>query len=342
MKRFFLFLMVLALGAAALALAGRAYLEGWSARPLAVQDREVITVPAGSSLYRLSHQLETAGQLDSAALFRLYGRFHDSKGQIKAGDYELLPGMTAADLYRKLERGEVLQYSVTLVDGQSFASFRETLRNTPKLVYTLDQQDIGELLIAWGSEHSHPEGLFFPDTYTFQNGDTDVSILQRAYLRTQQLLQSAWETRSADLPYRSPYEALIMASIIEKETGVPQERGEIAGVFVNRLRLKMRLQTDPTVIYGMGDRYEGRIRRSHLQEYTPYNTYRISGLPPTPIANPGKAAIDAALHPAPTRALYFVAKGDGSHQFSVTLAEHEAAVRRYQHKRRADYRSSPQ
>lgn len=342
MKRILLLLVVSALSAVLLLLAGRSYVEWWSTRPLALQAREVISVPSGSSLYRLSQQLEASGQLDNALLFRLYGRLHASKGRIKAGDYELVPGMSAADLYRKLERGEVLLYSVTLVDGQSFASFRETLRNTPKLVYTLDQQDIGELLKAWGSEQSHPEGLFFPDTYTFHSGDTDVSILQRAYVRMQQVLESAWDARADNLPYATPYEALIMASIIEKETGVPEERGEIAGVFVNRLRLNMRLQTDPTVIYGMGERYQGRIKRTHLQEYTPYNTYRITGLPPTPIANPGKAAIEAALNPAPTRALYFVAKGDGSHHFSVTLAEHEAAVRRYQLNRRADYRSSPQ
>ena len=342
MKRYLLFLGVLVLAISALLLTGRVYLEIWSARPLAVQAPEVLTVPTGSSLYRLSYRLEDAGMLSSARMFRLYGRFHDSKGQIKAGDYEIMPGMTAADLYRKLESGDVLQYSVTLVDGQTFASFREILRATPKLVHTLDEQDIGELLMSWGSEYDHPEGQFFPDTYTYQNGDTDVSILHRAYQRMRQQLEAAWESRSEGLPYKTPYEALIMASIVEKETGVPEERGEIAGVFVNRLRLKMRLQTDPTVIYGLGDRYKGNIKKSHLNQYTPYNTYRIEGLPPTPIANPGKAAIDAALHPAPTKALYFVAKGDGSHQFSVTLADHEAAVRQYQRKRRADYRSSPQ
>ena len=340
MKRYLLLLGVLVLGVSALLLAGRVYLEIWSRQPLSLQAVEEISVPPGSSLYQLSHQLEQSGMIDSARLFRLYGRFHTGKGQIKAGDYALVPGMTAADLYQKLDRGDVLQYSVTLVDGQTFASFRETLRKTPKVVFTLDKQDIGDLLKSWGSEQSHPEGQFFPDTYTYQNGDTDASILQRAFQRMQQQLGSAWETRSENLPYRTPYEALIMASIVEKETGVPEERGQIAGVFVNRLRLNMRLQTDPTVIYGMGERYNGNIRKDDLNEFTPYNTYRIDGLPPTPIANPGKAAIDAALHPAPTDALYFVAKGDGSHQFSVTLEDHEAAVRQYQHKRRADYRSS--
>lgn len=342
MKRYLLLLGVLVLGASALLLAGRVYLEVWSSRPLSVQATEVISVPSGSTLHQLSAQLEASGMIDSARLFRLYGRLHVGKGHIKAGDYEVIPGMSAADLYQKLDSGAVLQYTVTLVDGQTFASFRATLSKTPRLVQLLDQHDIGDLLRSWGSQQSHPEGLFFPDTYTYQSGDSDISILQRAYTRMQQQLLAAWETRAEDLPYRTPYEALIMASIVEKETGVPEERGQIAGVFVNRLRLNMRLQTDPTVIYGLGERFNGNIKKAHLNEYTPYNTYRIDGLPPTPIANPGKAAIDAALHPAPTDALYFVAKGDGSHQFSVTLAEHEAAVKKYQHKRRADYRSSPQ
>lgn len=341
MKRYLFISGVLILAVLALLLACRIYVEVWSERPLSVQSIEVVSVPSGSSLYQLSSQLEQAGMIDSARLFRLYGRLHAGKGQIMAGDYQITPGLTAADLYDKLDRGEVIQYSVTLVDGQTFASFCATLAKTPKLVSTLGQQDIGQLLKSWGSEHSHPEGLFFPDTYTYQNGDTDVSVLLRAYQRMQQQLQTAWANRAEGLPYRSAYEALVMASIIEKETGVAAERGQIAGVFVNRLRLNMRLQTDPTVIYGMGDRYEGNIRKTDLNELTPYNTYRIDGLPPTPIANPGMAAIDAALHPAPTDALYFVAKGDGSHQFSVTLADHEKAVREFQKKRRTDYRSAP-
>lgn len=342
MKRLFLLLSVLVLTVSAMFLAGRVYLEWWGSRALNLSGPDVITVPAGSSLYQLSAELERIGILDSARLFRLYGRLHPAKGQIRAGEYALAPGMTPADFYQNLQSGAVLQYSVTLVDGQSFASFCDTLRRTDKLVYTLHDQNIGDLLAAWGSEQRHPEGMFFPDTYVFQRGDTDVSVLQRAYQRMQQQLQAEWRNRAEGLPYKTPYEALIMASIVEKETGAPHERAEIAGVFVNRLRMGMRLQTDPTVIYGLGERYKGNLKKSHLNEYTPYNTYRIQGLPPTPIANPGQAAINAALHPAPTAALYFVAKGDGSHQFSVTLAEHEKAVKQFQHKRRADYRSSPQ
>ncbi len=342
MKRLFLLAIVLVLVVTAVLLSGKVFLTWWSEQPLLVESPAPINVPSGSSLYQLSHKLEKKGVVSSALLFRMYGRFHPGQGQIKAGEYELTPGMSAAELYAKLETGAVIQYSVTLVDGQTYASFLDALRNSPKLKFSLDQQDIGALLTSWGSATRHPEGLFFPDTYTFRKGDTDVSILQRAFERMQTQLNTAWSERAEGLPYTSPYEALIMASIVEKETGVPEERAQIAGVFVNRLRKNMRLQTDPTVIYGLGDRYQGNIKKTHLSEYTPYNTYRINGLPPTPIANPGKAAIEAALHPAPTKALYFVAKGDGSHQFSVTLSEHDAAVKQYQRKRRTDYRSAPQ
>lgn len=186
-----------------------------------------------------------------------------------------------------------------------------------------------------------PEGRFFPDTYRFVRGMSDVELLQQAYMRLDEVLAQEWAERATDLPYRDPYQALIMASLVEKETGIPQERGQIAGVFVRRLRLGMMLQTDPTVIYGMGERYNGRITRADLREPTPYNTYTIAGLPPTPIAMVGREAIHAALHPADGTSLYFVARGDGSHVFSDDLNDHNSAVREYQLKRRADYRSSP-
>ncbi len=186
------------------------------------------------------------------------------------------------------------------------------------------------------------EGWIYPDTYSYTKGTRDIDVLRRAYQRMQQVLAEEWEARSQPLPLSSPYEALILASIVEKETGAPEERAAIAGVFVRRLQKNMRLQTDPTVIYGMGDNYRGNIRRSDLTRYTPYNTYKIDGLPPTPIANPGREAIHASLHPAPGKALYFVAKGDGRHQFSATLVEHNRAVQVYQKRqRRQDYRSSP-
>ena len=341
MKRVFLILSGFVLLVMIVVASGLLYLRHWSGQPLLVSSRQVVEVEPGFSLYHVAHLLQREGMLKHGLLLRLYGRLQPSHAMIQAGEYEITPGMTPAMLLHKLESGEVVQYSVTLVDGQTFAAFEQSLKETGKITITLDKVKIGDLLHQWGDSHTNPEGQFFPDTYQFRKGDTDVSILHRAYLRMQQQLQSAWENRAQDLPYKTPYEALIMASIVEKETGEPGERAEIAGIFVNRLKKHMRLQTDPTVIYGLGDQYKGNLTKAHLSEYTPYNTYRIEGLPPTPIANPGLAAIDAALHPAPTKALYFVAKGDGSHQFSDTLAEHEAAVRKYQRNRRADYRSSP-
>mgnify|MGYP000117690741 FL=1 len=204
----------------------------------------------------------------------------------------------------------------------------------------LSNQEIEKLLGLEAT--SHLEGQFYPDTYNFHKGDSDLDILKRAHNRLKTILGEEWAARQKDLPLESAYEALILASIIEKETGVPEERPEIAGVFVRRLQKKMRLQTDPTVIYGLGDNYQGNITRKHLRQDTIYNTYRISGLPPTPIALVGRAAIHAALNPKPGKSLYFVAKGDGSHYFSATLEEHNKAVRKFQLKRRSDYRSSAQ
>lgn len=342
MKRYLLFLYMAVLLIALLAVMALFYLHYWGQSPLPIHEKTVVEVESGSSVYRLSQQLEEKSLVNSALVFRVYGRLRRLNGIIQAGEYELTPGMTPADLYRNLAGGVVVQYRVTLVDGQTLDSFQAALKQEPRLVHTLDKVNLLELVRQWGSDRPGLEGLFYPDTYVFRRGDTDVSVLQRAYQRMQQQLEDSWVHRAPDLPYRNAYEALIMASIIEKETGVAEERPLIAGVFVNRLQQGMRLQTDPTVIYGMGDRYQGNITKADLQAFSPYNTYVIDGLPPTPIANPGRAAIEAALHPASTRALYFVAKGDGSHHFSVTLEEHEKAVRTYQMKRRADYRSSTQ
>ncbi|HVL02706.1 MAG TPA: endolytic transglycosylase MltG [Dongiaceae bacterium] len=319
---------------------GLFYLHFWGETPMPVTETTVVEVEPGSSVYRLAQQLEDRQLVNSAFVFRLYGRLRQLTGIIHSGEYELTPGMTPADLYRNLANGVVLQYTVTLVDGQTIEQFRKTLQSTPKLVYTLDKTNLADVARAWGASSPSLEGMFYPDTYVFRRGDSDVSVLQRAYQRMQQQLDDAWTHRAPDLPYRNSYEALIMASIVEKETGVADERPLIAGVFVNRLRKSMRLQTDPTVIYGMGERYNGNITKNDLLAYSPYNTYAIDGLPPTPIANPGRAAIEAALHPAPTDALYFVAKGDGSHHFSTTLEAHEKAVQEFQMKRRSDYRST--
>lgn len=342
MKRYLLFIYMTVLVVALIAVSALFYLHFWGETPLPVEAPTVIEVEPGSSVYRLSQQLEEKSLIHSAFVFRVYGRLRRLNGVIHSGEYELNPGMTPADLYRNLANGVVLQYTVTLVDGQTVDSFQKALQQAPKLVYTLDKVSLADEAKKWGDSRPGLEGLFYPDTYVFRRGDTDVSVLERAYKRMQEQLEDAWTHRALDLPYKTSYEALIMASIVEKETGVAGERPLIAGVFINRLRQGMRLQTDPTVIYGMGERYKGNITKADLLAYTPYNTYVIDGLPPTPIANPGRAAIEAALHPASTKALYFVAKGDGSHHFSNTLDEHEKAVQEYQMKRRSDYRSSTQ
>ncbi|NQD79460.1 endolytic transglycosylase MltG, partial [Pseudomonas sp. CrR14] len=228
-----------------------------------------------------------------------------------------------------------------LVEGWSFRQVRAALARQDKLELTLSKLSDDEIMAKLGQPGLNPEGRFFPDTYRYVRGMSDLDLLKQAHKRLQVVLDEEWANRSESLPYKNPYEALIMASMIEKETGVPEERGEIAGVFVRRLAIGMRLQTDPTVIFGLGERYQGRITRAHLREPTPYNTYTIDGMPPTPIALVGREAIHAALHPVAGKALYFVARGDGSHVFSETLDAHNRAVREYQLKRRADYRSSP-
>ena len=244
-------------------------------------------------------------------------------------------------LLEKWRSGDVLQYRGTWVEGCNFRQVRSALAQEDKLQQTLSDISDSELMRMLDQANVHPEGRFFPDTYNFVRGQTDLDILRQASQRLQKVLAQEWDQRAENLPYRSPDEALIMASIIEKETGVAHEREEIAGVFMRRLKIGMLLQTDPTVIYGMGDSYTGKITRADLRKPTPYNTYVISGLPPTPIAMVGREAIYAALHPKAGKSLYFVARGDGSHVFSNNLAEHNKAVREYQIKRRADYRSSP-
>ncbi|HEX8595235.1 MAG TPA: endolytic transglycosylase MltG, partial [Pseudomonas sp.] len=228
-----------------------------------------------------------------------------------------------------------------LVEGWNFRQVRAALAKQPKLEQALTGLSDNELMAKLGHPDVYPEGRFFPDTYRYVRGMTDVELLKQAYNRLDEVLDEEWAKRAADVPYTDPYQALIMASLVEKETGVPQERGQIAGVFVRRLRLGMLLQTDPTVIYGLGERYNGKLTRAHLKEATPYNTYVIAGLPPTPISLVGREAIHAALNPVSGSSLYFVARGDGSHVFSADLDAHNAAVREFQLKRRADYRSSP-
>lgn len=310
-------------------------------QPLQLEHEIVLSAPAGSTPTGLLLQLEQQGVLHGAFWLRLSWRLQGHVQPLHSGEYELTPGMNVTQLLEKWRSGDVLQYRVTLVEGWNFRQVRAALAQQDKLQQTLGDVSDSELMRRLDQANLHPEGRFFPDTYNFTRGQSDLDILRQANQRLQKVLAEEWAQRAEDLPYRNPDEALIMASIIEKETGVAREREEIAGVFIRRLAIGMLLQTDPTVIYGMGERYTGKITRADLRKPTAYNTYVISGLPPTPIAMVGREAIYAALHPKAGKSLYFVARGDGSHVFSNTLAEHNKAVREYQIKRRADYRSSP-
>ena len=248
---------------------------------------------------------------------------------LRSGEFELTPGMSGREMVARLSSDNIVTYRLTIPEGWTFAQMRRALAEAPKLEHRTQDMSDAEVMAALGHEDEHPEGRFFPDTYRYHKGMTDLALLERAYARMDNMLRDAWAGRSDDLPLETPYEALILASLIERETGVPNERRRIAGVFVRRLERGMRLQTDPTVIYGMGEDYDGNITRDDLRRETPYNTYVIDGLPPTPIAMPGEASLEAAVDPASGDALYFVSRGDGSHYFSSTLAEHNAAVRRY-------------
>lgn len=310
-------------------------------QPLALDQVRMLDVQVGDTPGGLFRKLEAEGLLEDSVWLRLYWRMNLAQQPLHSGEYRLTPGMTAREMITLWQKAEVVQYSLTMVEGWSFRQLRQALTAQPKLQQTLTGLSDEEVMVRLGHAGMHPEGRFFPDTYSYTRGTSDLELLQRAYVRLQAVLEEEWAQRSEGLPYRDAYQALIMASIIEKETGVPHERGEISGVFVRRLARGMLLQTDPTVIYGMGEGYRGRITRSDLRRPTPYNTYTQAGLPPTPIAMVGREAIHAALHPAEGKSLYFVARGDGSHVFSNNLADHNRAVREFQLKRRADYRSSP-
>ncbi|MDH0140811.1 endolytic transglycosylase MltG [Aquipseudomonas alcaligenes] len=342
MIRKLLLLLVAGLVALVLALA----LAGWSLRsaldqPLKLESERLIEVVPGDTPGGLLNRLEGEGVLDGAFWLRLYWRFNLPGQALHSGEYRLTPQQSARDLLELWRRGEVVQYSLTLVEGWSFRQVRAALVRQEKLEQRLADLDDKALMDRLGLAGVSPEGRFFPDTYRYVRGMSDQDLLKQASARLDQVLDEEWARRADGLPYRKPYDALIMASMVEKETGVAEERGQIAGVFVRRLRSGMRLQTDPTVIFGLGERYNGNLTRAHLQQPTPYNTYVIDGMPPTPIALAGREAIHAALNPVAGKSLYFVARGDGSHVFSETLEQHNRAVREYQLKRRADYRSSP-
>lgn len=296
-------------------------------------DQRDLAVGRGASLTAVATELKGRGVLPDTTRFVLLGRLSGHAGAIKAGTYELPERITPLRLLEKLERGEFAQASITFIEGWTFDQFRQALDAHPGVAHHSRGLSAADLLARVGASETHPEGLFFPDTYQFARGASDLQVLQAAYRAMRRALDEAWATRSDGLPLSTPYQALILASIVEKETGRPQDRGMIAAVFVNRLRRNMLLQTDPTVIYGLGARFDGNLRRVHLETDGPYNTYTRSGLPPTPIAAPGRQALNATLHPAASEALYFVARGDGTSAFSNTLDDHNNAVRRYQLKR---------
>lgn len=292
-----------------------------------------LLVKPGSSLRAVARDLAEQQVLEHPAYLVLLGRYLDLDSRIKAGEYQLAPGLTPEQLLHQLSEGKVVQHGITLIEGETFKQMMARLRLDPVLEHTLVSDRPEDVMREIGYPGLHPEGRFLPETYYFPRGTTDVDLLRRAYLDMENFLQQAWPERDPGLPFDTPYEALILASIVEKETAVPEERPRIAGVFVRRLEKGMKLQTDPTVIYGMGDSYDGDIRFRDLRQDTPYNTYTRSGLTPTPIAMPGREALLAVLHPASGKELYFVARGDGSHHFSATLKEHNRAVDRYQRKR---------
>jgi UPF0755 protein len=313
------------------ALTGAGGLAWYARQPLHIEALpKSVNVTPGMNLRTLSTMLKREGVIGNAPVFWLLGRVLGKGSTLKFGVYTLDKPLTPLALYAKFERGDVSQAIIQFIEGKNWREVRAALAAQPLLRNDSAAMSDAELMRAIGAEESHPEGLLFPDTYFYAPHTSDLDVLRRAYRLQRDKLQTAWDTRAPGLPYRTPYEALIMASIVEKETGAAFERPQIAGVFLNRLRLGMRLQTDPTVIYGLGERFDGNLRRVDLQRDTPYNTYTRAGLPPTPIAMPSEAAIQAALNPANTNALYFVARGNGTHVFSSTLDAHNRAVNRYQ------------
>lgn len=328
-----LLLGLLALMLAALGTATWLYLDyqRFLNTPLALgEDGRVLEITPGQHLSALAWELHRDGVISQPRYLIVLGRLSGQAGRIQTGEFHIPAGATPQELLQVLTRGQVVQYPVTLIAGWTFTDLRTHLAGLPFLEHSLEGVDAAGVMQRLERPDQHPEGRFLPDTYHFPRGTTDLAVLRRALRAMEEKLEQAWEGRDEGLPLETPYEALILASIVEKETGVPEERARIAGVFVRRLERGMRLQTDPTVIYGMGEAFDGNIRRRDLRTDTPYNTYTRGGLPPTPIALPSAEAIEAVMHPAAGDALYFVSRGDGSHVFSATLEEHNRAVRRYQ------------
>ena len=329
MKRAYVLSLVILLAAAALG--GWQYWR-WLTQPLPIGVQAVdVEIMPGESLRQVAQAFADKGILAHAWDLVVYARLHEASHGLRAGEYSVEPGTTVKGLLDLLRSGKVVMHSLTLVEGWNLKQVMAVVEQEPNLRHTLPKDAAPAVLAhALGIDVVNPEGMLMPDTYQFPKGTSDVAFLRRAHEAEEQDLQKQWADRAPDLPYSKPYDALIMASIVEKETAQPLERGKIAGVFVRRLQKGMKLQTDPSVIYGLGDAYDGNIRLKDLRTDTPYNTYTRYGLTPTPICMPGRAALEAALHPEAGTALYFVARGDGTHQFSATLKQQNEAVAKYQ------------
>jgi UPF0755 protein len=290
-----------------------------------------LTIDKGASFNQVNQQLADSGVISNPFYFKLLAMYEEHTQDIKTGEYQFVASQTPAQVLEDLVNGKTIQHSLTIVEGKTFLDFLDTIQQHPKIKQTVT--NIEQIKKQLGIERDNLEGLFLPDTYQFTAGTSDIEILKQSYLLLRKLLNKEWPQRDEQSYVSSPYEALILASIVEKESAVAEERTRIAGVFISRLKIGMRLQTDPTVIYGIGEDFDGNITRKHLETDTPYNTYTRYGLPPSPISLPSKAAILAVLHPEITGELFFVAKGDGSHHFSKTYEEHRAAVHKYQLKK---------
>ena len=293
-----------------------------------------IEIPPGTGFRAAVAQLDRAGVKVRPLHFEALARAMRRERDIKAGNYLIAGPITPMELLQKLTRGDVAQAEVRLIEGWTFSQFRTALDSSPDLRHDTSGLEDIDVLGRIQATEGHPEGLFFPDTYLFARGSSDIAVLRRAYRAMQRHLRAEWDARMPNVPYTSPYEVLIMASIIEKETGQAGERDQIAGVLVNRLRIGMRLQVDPTIIYGLGATFDGNLKKIHLLTDGPYNTYTRVGLPPTPIAMPGRASLHAAVQPAKTDALYYVSRGDGTSHFSRSVREHNEAVTKYQLKKK--------
>jgi len=306
-------------------------------KPIGISAEQIYNFKPGTSVSALAYDLEKKKIISNRMYFSVWARMTGSARKLKAGEYQLTPNLSTLQLFSLFQKGKVRLYSLTLVEGLNFKQMMQQLRKSKYLTHHLLEMNNEQIMQKIGRAGEHPEGRFFPDTYLFPKGLSDIDLLKKAYNEMQKRLDVAWKKRDKNLPLKTAYEALTLASIVEKESAIAEERTRIAGVFVNRLRKGMRLQTDPTVIYGIGDKYKGNIRYKHLRTDTPYNTYTRKGLPPTPIAMPGQGALDAVSHPDTTEYLYFVAMSDksGRHIFSTNLKDHEHAVDIHQRKKKS-------